>query len=126
VRAYLELMHMRMPDRLAFELKVPPEALDLQVPPLTLLTLVENAVRHGIDPSESGGRIEVGARRTDHGGVLLWVSDSGRGIDVSQPPGTGLANLRERLAATYGGRASLSLSALQPHGVRAQIDLPPP
>jgi signal transduction histidine kinase len=126
VQAYLELMQMRMPDRLQYEVTIEPNLRDLRVPPMTLLTLVENAVRHGIDPSEAGGRIEVGARRADDGGVRLWVSDSGRGIDVSQPPGTGLANLRERLAAAYGGRARLSLSALQPHGVLAQIDLPPP
>jgi signal transduction histidine kinase len=125
VQAYLELMQMRMPDRLQYGIEIDPALHDLRVPPMTLLTLVENAVRHGIDPSEAGGRIEVGARR-DGAGVRLWVSDTGRGIDVSRPPGTGLANLRERLAAAYGGRASLTLSALEPHGVRAQIDLPAP
>ena len=59
MRAYLELMHMRMPDRLQFSLQADAEALDLRCPPMTLLTLVENAVRHGIDPSEQGGRIEI-------------------------------------------------------------------
>ena len=61
-RAYLELMHMRMPDRLQFSLHADAEALELRCPPMTLLTLVENAVRHGIDPSEQGGRIEVSVR----------------------------------------------------------------
>jgi len=59
VQAYLELMHMRMPDRLQFSLKVDESALALRCPPMTLLTLVENAVRHGIDPSEEGGEITV-------------------------------------------------------------------
>src|SRR5204863_7693415 len=63
VRAYLELMHMRMPDRLQFELNVDEETLALPCPPTTLLTLVENAVRHGIDPSEDGGRIDIDVRR---------------------------------------------------------------
>src|SRR5258706_14957342 len=59
VRAYLELMHMRMPDRLQFEVHADAAVLAMRCPPTTLLTLVENAVRHGIDPSEEGGRITV-------------------------------------------------------------------
>jgi Histidine kinase len=125
VRSYLELMQMRMPDRLAFAIDVDPSLRGLRLPPLTLLTLVENTVRHGIDPSEAGGRIAVGARRdVASGAIRLWVADSGRGIDESQTPGTGLANLRERLAATYGADASLSLHALSPHGMCAEITLP--
>jgi LytS/YehU family sensor histidine kinase len=125
VRAYLELMQMRMPDRLAFALAVDPQLHALKLPPMTLITLVENAVRHGIDPSEAGGRIEVGARRdVASGRVHLWVADTGRGLDETHPPGTGLANLRERLAAAYGDRATLTLSGVSPQGVRAEIELP--
>lgn len=125
VKAYLDLMLMRMPDRLQYALAIDPQLKGLRLPPMILLTLVENAVRHGIDPSEAGGSIEVGARRdVASGRVHLWVADTGRGIDVSQPPGTGLANLRARLAATYGERASLVLSGVEPHGVRAEIELP--
>jgi Histidine kinase len=123
VRAYLELMQMRMPDRLAYRIAINPQLRALRLPPMTLLTLVENAVRHGIDPSEHGGQIEVGAER-DAAGVRLWVRDSGRGLDETQAPGTGLANLRERLDAAYGERASLTLSAVQPQGVLAEIMLP--
>ena len=123
VRSYLELMQMRMPDRLSFALDIDPALRHTRLPPMTLLTLVENAVRHGIDPSETGGRIEVGARR-DGTSVMLWVHDSGGGIDESRPPGTGLANLRERLLATYGAGASLVLQAAEPHGVRAEINIP--
>jgi Histidine kinase len=125
VRAYLELMQMRMPDRLQYSIAIEPALHALRLPPMTLLTLVENAVRHGIDPSEAGGRIDVGARRDPSTGrIRLWVSDSGRGIDESKAPGIGLANLRERLAAVYGGDASLTLTALQPQGVQAEIGLP--
>src|SRR5258706_6370782 len=63
VRAYLELMHMRMPDRLQFAVHADDAALTLHCPPMTLLTLVENAVRHGIDPSEQGGRIDISVHR---------------------------------------------------------------
>jgi LytS/YehU family sensor histidine kinase len=122
VRAYLELMQMRMPDRLHYRVDIDASLRTLMLPPMTLLTLVENAVRHGIDPSEAGGRIEVGARR-EAGGVRLWVADTGRGIDETKLPGTGLANLRERLASTFGARATLSLQAVEPHGVRAEIEL---
>jgi len=123
VRSYLELMQMRMPDRLAFALAIDPALRGVRLPPTTLLTLVENAVRHGIDPSEAGGRIDIGARRNG-ASVTLWVQDSGRGIDEAQAPGTGLANLRERLAATYGNRAVLTLLGVDPHGVRVEITLP--
>jgi signal transduction histidine kinase len=124
VRSYLELMQMRLPDRLAFSIDIDPALHALRLPPLTLLTLVENAVRHGIDPSEGGGHIEVGARRNADSAVTLWVQDSGRGIDVSQAPGTGLASLRERLLASHGRAATLVLQDVQPHGVRAEITLP--
>ena len=123
VRAYLDLMQMRMPDRLHYTLRIDPALHALRLPPMTLLTLVENAVRHGIDPSEGGGSIEIGAQR-DPSGVRLWVTDSGRGLDENHPPGTGLANLRERLKAAYGERASLALSAAEPHGVHAEVHLP--
>ena len=125
VRSYLELMQMRMPDRLGYTVDIENSLRSLRLPPMTLLTLVENAVRHGIDPSEAGGRIAVGARRdVATGGVMLWVADSGRGIDEARPSGTGLANLRERLAAAFGAGATLSLQALSPQGVRAEILLP--
>jgi signal transduction histidine kinase len=124
VRAYLELMQMRMPDRLKFDFAVDGSLDSMRLPPLTLHTLVDNAVRHGIDPSENGGAIEVGARREGDGSMLLWVADSGRGIDDTRSPGTGLANLRQRLAATYGDKARLTLSANEPIGVRAEIRLP--
>ena len=125
VRSYLELMQMRLPDRLSFALEIDPALCSLRLPPMTLLTLVENAVRHGIDPSEAGGHIEVGAQRSVGGtAILLWVQDTGRGIDEAQPPGTGLANLRERLLATYGSAAALALHSVEPHGVRAEITIP--
>jgi signal transduction histidine kinase len=123
VRAYLELMQMRMPDRLQVALRIDPALHAMRLPPLTLLTLVENAVRHGIDPSEHGGSIEVGAERAAEQ-VRLWVRDSGRGLDASQTPGTGLASLRERLKAAYGDAARLTLSEVTPQGVLAEVLLP--
>ena len=105
VRAYLELMHMRMPDRLQFDVQVDAAALKLRCPPTTLLTLVENAVRHGIDPSEEGGRIEVRVRVQD-GRCRAEVTDTGVGLQGGgEGLGTGLSTLRERLQLVFGGDA---------------------
>ncbi len=123
-RAYLEVMQMRMPDRLQYALRLDPAAARLQCPPMTLLTLVENAVRHGIDPSETGGRIDADIRLRD-GRCLMRVTDTGAGLNSkSQGLGTGLANLRERLQLAFGGGVSFKLTELKPHGVCAEVGFP--
>ena len=124
VRPYLELMHLRMPDRLQFTLDVDPSALDVRCPPATLLTLVENAVRHGIDPSEEGGRIEVDVERRGER-CLVRVTDTGAGLGpAAKGAGTGLATLRERLRLIFGEAAELRLTAGASGGVVAEIDMP--
>jgi histidine kinase/histidine kinase/DNA gyrase B/HSP90-like ATPase len=124
VRAYLELMHMRMPDRLQFAIEADEAALALRCPPTTLLTLVENAVRHGIDPSEQGGRIDIRVRVQD-GRCLAEVIDTGVGLQsAGDGLGTGLSSLRERLQLFFGGDAKVNLAALAPHGARAELDFP--
>lgn len=124
VRAYLELMYMRMPDRLQFEVQADAAAMGLRCPPTTLLTLVENAVRHGIDPGEEGGRIEVRVRVQD-GRCRAEVVDTGVGLQgAAEGLGTGLATLRERLQLVFGTDAQLRLRPQEPHGVRAEVDFP--
>jgi len=124
VRAYLELMHMRMPDRLQFSLHAQEGVESLRCPPMTLMTLVENAVRHGIDPSEDGGRIEVSVVATE-GRCIARVADTGVGMQATTAGlGTGLSTLKERLQLVFGPTARLSLSALVPHGVFAEIEFP--
>ncbi|MEO7246064.1 MAG: histidine kinase [Rubrivivax sp.] len=126
VRAYLELMQMRMPDRLQFTIgAVDPAVAARRFPAMALLTLVENAVCHGIDPAEQGGRIDVGAHPEADGALRLWVEDGGVGLSPHASPGTGLGNLRSRLQAFYGDRAALELSEVTPHGLRAELRLPP-
>jgi signal transduction histidine kinase len=126
VRAYLELMHLRMPDRLSFEIDVSADLAGERFPSMALLTLVENAIRHGIDPSETGGRIEIGARReTSSGEVHVWVADGGIGLSEKALPGTGLNNLRARLTGFYGPGARLELSPHAAHGVRAELIFQP-
>lgn len=124
VRAYLELMQMRMPDRLQFALNVESDTLALECPPTTLLTLVENAVRHGIDPSEIGGRIDVDVSLRD-GRCAVRVTDTGVGLQtLGSGLGTGLTNLRERMQLAFGGDAQLRLVGIEPHGARAELEFP--
>jgi signal transduction histidine kinase len=124
VRAYLEVMHMRMPDRMQFSLHVDDAALPLYCPPMTLLTLVENSVRHGIDPNEEGGRIEVRVRVQD-ARCLVQVIDTGLGLSSTTAGlGTGLSNLRERLQLAFEGDSQLRLLPLQPHGTIAEVEFP--
>lgn len=124
VRAYLELMQMRMPDRLQFALHIDQAAVRLRCPPMTLLTLVENAVRHGIDPSEVGGRIDVDVWLRDHR-CCVRITDTGVGLQATgNGLGTGLTTLRERLQLAFGGDAQLRLIEVEPHGVCAELDFP--
>jgi hypothetical protein len=124
VRPYLELMQMRMPDRLQYAMNVDPSALNVRCPPTTLLTLVENAVRHGIDPSEEGGWIDIDIARLGERCVVR-VTDTGAGLQPSANGlGTGLTTLRERLQLIFGDAAQLRLIANAPRGVAAEVDMP--
>jgi signal transduction histidine kinase len=124
VRPYLELMQMRMPDRLEYAMNVEPLALQVRCPPTTLLTLVENAVRHGIDPSEEGGRIAIDIARTGERCVIR-VTDTGVGLHQSTSGlGTGLTTLRARLQLMFGDDAHLRLTSNDPRGATVEIDMP--
>jgi signal transduction histidine kinase len=124
VRPYLELMQMRMPDRLQYAMNVDPSTLKVRCPPTTLLTLVENAVRHGIDPSEEGGRITIDIERLGERCVVR-VTDTGAGLHQSANGlGTGLTTLRERLQLIFGEAAQLRLMSGAPRGVTVEVDIP--
>ncbi|MFL6664464.1 MAG: sensor histidine kinase [Rhizobacter sp.] len=120
VRAYLELMHTRIPDRLTFMVAVPHDLQAIRFPSMALLTLVENAIRHAVDPSEQGGRIDVGAAR-DGDTVRAWVADTGPGMSDKAAAGTGLTNVRARMKAFYGDSGRLELHDRVPHGLRAEL-----
>lgn len=123
VAEYLNIQSIRMGRRLAYGIDVPAPLQDARVPPLMLLTLVENAVKHGLAPSRAGGRIDVRASATD-GKLLVEVADTGQGFATSAGGGTGLANIRARLKARFDRGASLQLSLNAPHGVVATLSLP--
>lgn len=125
--AFLGLMQVRMDTRLAYGLQLPDELRTVALPPMLLQPLVENAIKHGLEPKIEGGRVDVSAAR-EHGCLTLIVSDTGLGLEQGQPPktsgGVGLANVRERLHALYGARASLDLQPNHPCGLRAVLTLP--
>lgn len=132
VDAYLCVLKARMDDRLNYRIDVAADLRPLALPPLLLQPLVENAVRHGLEPQVEGGQVTVQARREGEQ-LVLSVCDDGRGPGAPRRPllgqpdgnGVGLANLRERLASRYGGGASLTLEALHP-GTCATLRLPWP
>jgi signal transduction histidine kinase len=123
VRAFLAVHQVRMGRRLEVHIDVPPQLGSRAVPPMMLLTLIENALKHGLGPLPEGGAISIGAVEAD-GRLLLRVADTGRGLIAGSGGGSGLANIRARLKAMYGAAAGLSLRLNDPRGVVAEIDLP--
>ena len=124
--AYLNILRTRIGTRLAFAIDVPVEDRAQPFPPNLLISLVENAIKHGIEPSADGGRVEVRARRAGDR-LVVEVSDTGRGLaetDARPGGGVGLANVRERLAALYGSRGRFTLSPIEPRGTRATLEIP--
>lgn len=124
VRAYLDLMQLRMPDRLRVEWHLAPGLETLRCPSLTVLTLIENAVRHGIDPSEQGGTVCI-TIRVDEGVCRVQVADDGAGLShPGQSLGTGLAALRERLQLAFDSSIQVALRPADPRGVVAEAWFP--
>lgn len=123
---YLEIEQTRFSDRLQIEKKVAPETRDALVPYLILQPLVENAIRHGIEPSEAAGRLSICATRSN-GTLHLRVTDNGVGIAQTGPgarEGIGLSNTRSRLKHLYGENYRMELVSIQNGGIEARIDLP--
>ena len=123
VRAYLEIQGVRMGARLAYHIDCPAELRDLALPPLLLQPLVENAVRHGLEPKRSGGEVRVGAGR-EGDALVLQVRDTGVGLSPDSPTGLGLANVRARVRAISQGRGSMVIQPGEPQGLSVRIALP--
>jgi LytS/YehU family sensor histidine kinase len=129
LRDYLELIAVRMGWRLRYSLELPDALAQLPIPPLLLQPLVENAIKHGLEPKVEGGSISVIAR-LEAGQLILEVSDTGVGLppEPGSALGFGLAQVRERLATSYAAQGSLSLqaNANAGTGTRACVSLPLP
>lgn len=131
---YLEVMQARLGERLRFRLEIAPAAAGAQLPPGVLLTLVENAVEHGVQPRLSGGEIVIRAVLDAQGSLQLQVLDDGPGLPATfdeagprpeggSPRGLGLRNTRLRLQQAFGERASLALREREPSGCAACVQV---
>jgi LytS/YehU family sensor histidine kinase len=114
-----------MGTRLEYHIDVPPGLRCAPFPPMMLISLVENAIKHGVDPCCECGSITVHAAERD-GRLVVSVIDTGEGIVAKEGGGLGLTNIRERLKALHGSDARLLLLENSPHGVVATIEVPAP
>jgi LytS/YehU family sensor histidine kinase len=122
-RAFLDIMGMRMEGRMQAVISVPEGLKSAVFPSMMLQTLVENAIKHGLEPKAEGGRIEIGAEVAD-GQLAVHVLDTGAGFAPTSDDGVGLANIRARLSALYKERAELIISVPPAGGTCATIKLP--
>jgi sensor histidine kinase YesM len=122
-KAYLAIMQARMKERLKVRFVIPMFLESAPFPPMMLQSLIENAIKHGLEPKIAGGTITVRAYVVE-ATLHVDVCDDGIGIDLHAPDGVGLANIRERLALLYGGAAELVIEAPVTGGCCASIRLP--
>lgn len=123
IEAYLNIQKIRMEERLSFSIELPGTLRQHSFPPMLLQPLVENAVKHGLEPKIDGGEITITASEND--GVLrIKVIDTGIGFGAYQKNGVGIGNVKERLRLLYGEKACLRLEENEPGGVRAIIEVP--
>jgi len=125
IRPYLEILKVRMEERLTTDIAVPDGLLSAEFPPMMIQTLVENAIKHGLEPKAEGGHLRLAAEIV-HGKLQVTVADTGLGFGKAATAGTGvgLANIRERLQLLYGPKASLTVAENQPGGTVVTITVP--
>ena len=122
IEAYLQVMKVRMAHRLNFELSLPDDLKSIEVPSMILLTLAENAIKHGLEPSIAGGKIEIAAR-AENEDVVLEIKDSGVGLSDQPGNGLGLKNVRDRLQLMFGEHNRFSITENVEGGVCAEVRL---
>ncbi len=125
IRPYLEILKVRMEERLTTTIEVPDGLLSAEFPAMMVQTLVENAIKHGLEPKPEGGHLAVKAEIL-HGKLAISVADTGLGFGRAATAGTGvgLANIRERLQLLYGSRAALTIAENPGGGTRVTITVP--
>jgi sensor histidine kinase YesM len=123
IRAYLNIFKVRMGDRLKYKIELPPDVEAISFPPMLIQPLVENAIKHGLEPKVEGGEIRIRGAEKD-GLLQLKIVDTGLGFKGDRDIGMGLSNIRERLFSLYGDEGRLILEENQPHGLKATIEVP--
>jgi LytS/YehU family sensor histidine kinase len=123
IRAYLNIFKIRMGDRLQYHIDIPDNIKDIPFQPMLIQPLVENSIRHGLEPEIQGGEIWI--RGTPDGDILrIEITDTGAGLYENSHPGMGIENIRERLKSLYGDKGRLILKENQPSGVKAILEVP--
>lgn len=122
VAAYLDILSIRMGERLDYSIDVPDHLAGARIPPLSLQPLVENAIKHGLEPKVDGGKLRLVARGAN-GALQLDVEDDGLGFSPTSASGVGLSNLRDRLASLYGEQARLVIEEIA-GGTRVRLTIP--
>ena len=123
IASYLDVLQIRMGARLRYEVDVPPELHAFTLPPMLLQPVVENAIRHGLEPKVDGGKVRFSARRQGSE-VVIEISDSGVGFAPTTRGGVGLTNLRDRLRLIYGDQASLTVGENGGGGAAVAVRVP--
>jgi hypothetical protein len=125
--SYLAVMKVRMDERLEYDIDVPAELRALAFPPLILISLVENAIKHGLEPKTGGGHVWISAQLVQRGvgpAIAVSIEDDGLGLRPGLSDGVGLSNVRAQLATRYGERARLTLISREGGGVTATVSVP--
>ena len=123
IRAYLNIWKIRMGDRLEYHFQVSDDVKAHVILPMLVQPLVENALKHGLEPAMEGGSVSITAIG-ENKKIRITVADTGQGLDEFGDTGFGLCSIRERLKSLYGDKAHLILSENQPRGLKATIEIP--
>jgi LytS/YehU family sensor histidine kinase len=125
IKPYLEILKVRMEDRLQTQINVPDGLLSADFPSMMIQSLVENAIKHGLEPKAEGGTLSVKAEIV-HGKLAVTVADTGLGFGKAATAGTGIGlnNIRERLQLLYGNKAQMTITENSPSGTVVTLAVP--
>jgi sensor histidine kinase YesM len=123
IKAYLNIQKIRMGERLHFQVELPEAIREHPFPPMLLQPLVENAIKHGLEPKMEGGEIMIHAAEEDDR-IRIEIRDTGLGFSSYHGTGVGIGNVKERIQLLYGGKGRFLLEENKPHGVRAIVEVP--
>jgi sensor histidine kinase YesM len=123
IRAYMNIFKVRMGNRLRYKMDIPDNLKDLPFSPMLIQPLVENAIKHGLEPKIEGGEVSISGEKIGEK-LRLEIADTGVGFYEESALGTGLSNIRERLQSLYGDKGRLILEENRPCGLKAIIEVP--